>query len=103
MTKKGYYYLCVVKNKQIIELSKLTPSRMLDLFRYLVKEFGDEGYDNIIDMLDYWPVDFKLKNKKPVQSLYVSYNDEHKVAGMGYIVYAYSREKAKQTIQNFLE
>ena len=100
--RKGFYYLCVVGNKQIIELNKLTPSRMLDLFRYLVKGFGDEDYDNVIDMLDYWPVDFKLKNKKPVQMLYVNFNSEYQVAETGYIVYACNRETAKQLIQEKL-
>lgn len=103
MNKKGYYYLCVVENKQITEVSKLTPSRMLDLFRYLIKEFGDEDYDNVIDMLDYWPVDFKLKNKKPVQSLYINYHYNHKAIGAGYIVYASNREIAKQVMQDYLE
>ena len=101
--RKGFYYLCVVENKQITELSKLTPSRILDLFRYLVKEFGDEDYDNIIDMLDYWPVDFNSKNKKPVQMLYVNFNSEHQVIGTGYIVYACNKEMVKQHIQKYLE
>ena len=100
--RKGFYYLCVVENKQITELSKLTPSRMLDLFRYLVKEFGDEDYDNIVDMLNYFPVDFKSKNKKPVQMLYVNFNSEHQIAGTGYIVYACNRETAKQLVQEKL-
>ena len=101
--RKGFYYLCVVENKQITELSKLTPSRMLDLFRYLVKEFGDEDYDNIADMLNYFPVDFKSKNKKLVQMLYVNFNSEHQIIGTGYIVYACNRETAKQLVQEKLE
>lgn len=101
--RKGFYYLCVVENKQITELSKLTPSRMLDLFRYLVKEFGDEDYDNIADMLNYFPVDFKSKNKKLVQMLYVNFNSEHQVVGTGYIVYAYNRKIAEHIMQKYLE
>ena len=97
------YYLCVAENKQIIELSKLTPSRMLDLFRYLIKEFGDEDYDSVVDMLNYWPVDFSLKYKRPVQSLYMTRNNNPKTLIVGYIVYAGSAEKAKQTMQNYLE
>ena len=100
--RKGFYYICTVENKQITELSKLTPSRMLDLFRYLIKEFGDEDYDNIVDMLNYCPVDFNLKNKKPVQILYVNFNGGHQVVGTGYIVYACNRETAKQLIQKKL-
>lgn len=100
--RKGFYYLCVVKNKQITELSKLTPSRMLDLFRYLFKEFGDEDYNNIADMLNYWPVDFNSKNKKPVQTLYVNFNSEYQVVETGYIVYACNRETAKQLVQEKL-
>ena len=96
------YYLCVAENDKISEVNKLTPSRMLDLFRYLIKEFGDENYDSVVDMLNYWPVDFSLKYKRPVQTLYITRND-NKTSEIGYIVYAGSAEKAKQTMQNYLE
>ena len=103
MTKKGYHYFCAVENNKIIEISKLTPSRMLDLIRFLIAEFGDEDYDSVTDIFNHWPVDFSLKNKKPVQSLYVDYNKEHEVIGMGYVVYSSNKTKAEELMKEYLK
>lgn len=100
--KRGYHYLCVVENDGITELNKLTPNCMLNLVKYLISEFGDKDYDSVVDLFEYWPVDFCLGYEKPVQTLYINFTEDRRVFNTGYIVYAHDKKEAEQTMLNFL-
>lgn len=101
--QKGYHFYCVVKNDKIIRTSKLVPQTMLDLMRFVIEKFGDNDYDSVVDILNYWPVDFTTKYTKPVQCLYLSHDeDTHEVISVGYIVYASNKTNAEKAMQAHL-
>lgn len=101
--KTGQYFICVVEKGKLVSTEKLRPQRMLELVRFLINRFGEQEYDSVVDIFNYWPIDFKAGYKKPVQCLYVDYDkDAHETLGTGFVVYAYSKTKAEDVMHYFL-
>jgi len=99
----GYYFYSIVNNNKIISTTKLLPQTMLDLFRFLINEFGDQDYDSVADIFNYWPVDFKAKYGKPIQCLYIEYHKKNEKFNTGFIVYARNKTNAEKALQAHLE
>jgi hypothetical protein len=99
----GYHFYCIVENNKLISTKKLLPQTMLDLVRYVIKQFGDEDYDSVVDLFDYWPVDFTAKYTKPVQYLYFTRDKESGDIEKGFIVYARNKTNAEKAMQDWLD
>ena len=99
----GYHFYCIVVNKKLVSTQKLTPQIMLNLVRYIIETFGDKDYDTVADLFDYWPVDFSLRYSKPVQSLYIDYDDNHNALESGFIVYAKTKTNAEKAMNDWLK
>lgn len=94
----GQHFICIVENGKLVSTEKLKPHRMFELMKYLVYNHA-ETYEEVIDLFDYFPVDFNLKYSKPVQMLYIDYSEDRKQKlSIGYIVYAYNKTKAELTM-----